>query len=173
MTIPDGTQLASGSSFTKTWKIQNSGTCTWTSDYKVVFSSGSIMDAGTPQFLTVASVSPGGSVDIAIEMVAPESTGQHIGYWRMQNASGIGFGDIFYVDIMVVETTETQTPTTTSSDLMSTPTSTNSPTQEATTATPTDTPTPTGTGTLTSTPTPTSTGTSISTPTPTFTATSE
>ena len=161
VTIPDGTQLAPGTVFTKTWKIQNSGTCTWVSGYVVAFSSGSVMDAETPQSLAMDSVPPGVSVDISIEMVAPESTGQQIGYWRMQNASGVGFGDTFYVDISVIETSESPTPTSTSTGITETPTSTN--TQGANTATSTTTPTPTGTGTATSTPTPTDTPTSTAT----------
>lgn len=32
-TIPDGTQLQPGESFTKTWTIRNSGTVTWSSVY--------------------------------------------------------------------------------------------------------------------------------------------
>lgn len=156
VTIPDGTRLASGTSFTKTWKIQNSGTCTWTPEYSVGFSSGSIMDAETPQFLVANSVPPGGSVDISVEMVAPESTGQHIGYWQMQNAAGVGFGDIFYVDIYVTEAEDTPIPTSTSAGITETPTSTSTVTQGGNTATATATPTQTRTGTST----PTSTATS-------------
>jgi hypothetical protein len=142
VTIPDGTQLAPGAAFTKTWKIQNSGTCTWASGYVVAFSSGSIMGATSPQSLAVDSVPPGGNVEISIEMVAPESTGQKIGYWRMQNASGVGFGDTFYVDIVVTGASGTQTPTATSPNPTQTPTSTGTSTSPPT---PTDTPTPTAT----------------------------
>jgi hypothetical protein len=161
VTIPDGTQLAPGTDFTKTWKLQNNGTCTWVSGYVVAFSNGSIMGAASPQSLAVDSVPPGGSVDISIEMVAPESNGQQIGYWRMQNAAGTGFGDTFYVDIFVTEASETPTPTSTNSGISETPTSTN--TQGVNTATSTATPTPTNTETPTSTPTPTDTPTSTPT----------
>ena len=37
VTIPDGTLMAPGQNFDKTWRIQNSGTCTWTVTYKAVF----------------------------------------------------------------------------------------------------------------------------------------
>src|SRR5512140_2447803 len=33
VTIPDGTQLSVNEVFTKTWRLQNRGTCTWTPDY--------------------------------------------------------------------------------------------------------------------------------------------
>jgi hypothetical protein len=161
VTIPDGTQFAPGAEFTKTWKLQNNGTCAWATGYVVAFSNGSIMGAASPQSLDVDSVPPGGSVDISIEMVAPDSTGQQIGYWRMQNAAGTGFGDTFYVDIFITEASETPTPTSTGSVITETPTSTN--TQDVNTATSTATPTPTSTDTSTSTPTPTDTPTSTAT----------
>lgn len=158
VTIPDGTKLAPGATFTKTWKILNSGTCTWTADYGVVFSNGSRMNAETPQSLEVDSVQPGGSVEISIEMVAPDSAGQHVGYWRMQNAAKTAFGDAFYVDILVEGGTLTPTPTATSTGIAQTATSTSAPTQG---------------NTATATATATSTATSTATATPTATATSE
>jgi len=35
ITIPDGTEMAPGSVFTKTWSLKNDGTCTWNSDYRI------------------------------------------------------------------------------------------------------------------------------------------
>jgi hypothetical protein len=128
VTIPDGTQLSPGDVFTKTWRIQNSGTCTWTSDYAVAFANGSIMDATTPIALTVDTVLPGATVDISVGMIAPETVGQYTGYWRMQNASEVVFGVTFYVDILVTNSAGTQEST-----LESTP----SPTATGITATPT------------------------------------
>ncbi|MGZ9225050.1 MAG: NBR1-Ig-like domain-containing protein, partial [Anaerolineales bacterium] len=43
VTIPDGTQLSPGETFTNTWRLQNRGTCTWTPDYDVVFYNGAQM----------------------------------------------------------------------------------------------------------------------------------
>src|SRR5574338_1618752 len=42
VTIPDGTVFAPGATFTKTWRIKNAGTCTW-SGYSLVFDSGDSM----------------------------------------------------------------------------------------------------------------------------------
>src|SRR5215813_2600058 len=44
VTYPDNTRLTSGEKFTKTWKLQNTGTCKWTS-YTVAFVSGDKMEA--------------------------------------------------------------------------------------------------------------------------------
>jgi hypothetical protein len=130
VTIPDGTQLSPGDVFTKTWRIQNSGTCTWTSDYAVAFASGTIMDATTPIALAVDTVLPGATVDISVGMVAPETAGQYTGYWRMQNASGVDFGVTFFVDILVTSSAGTQestlesTPSATATSITATPTRT-------------------------------------------------
>ncbi|RLC66117.1 MAG: hypothetical protein DRH97_07000 [Chloroflexi bacterium] len=43
VTIPDGTDLAPGDNFTKTWRLKNTGTCTWTSGYSLVFDHGDSM----------------------------------------------------------------------------------------------------------------------------------
>src|SRR5215211_5720715 len=44
VTVPDNTRLTAGEEFTKTWKLQNTGSCTWT-DYTIAFVSGDRMDA--------------------------------------------------------------------------------------------------------------------------------
>ena len=124
VTIPDGTPLAPETDFIKTWKIQNTGTCTWNADYAVIFSSGSDMNGTSPTYLTLDSVVSGNMVDISVEMTSPETTGKFTGYWRMQNADGVAFGDTFYVEIEVVKSGQTKTPTTTVNTATATPTGT-------------------------------------------------
>lgn len=119
VTIPDGTELSPGDTFTKTWRIQNNGTCTWNSDYAVIFVDGSILGATSPITLTVEAVPSGGVVDISVGMVAPETKGSYKGYWRMQNPSDLPFGVIFYVEILVNGAGGTQLST---SDGSTTPT---------------------------------------------------
>src|SRR3972149_916600 len=43
VTIPDNTQMTPGQNFTKTWRLRNSGTCTWTTAYDAVFVDGNAM----------------------------------------------------------------------------------------------------------------------------------
>ncbi len=47
VTSPDGTVLAPGEAFVKTWKFQNTGTCAWDEDYVLTFVSGKDMDGET------------------------------------------------------------------------------------------------------------------------------
>ncbi|HEX9332666.1 MAG TPA: NBR1-Ig-like domain-containing protein [Anaerolineales bacterium] len=105
VTIPDGTWLSPGEVFTKTWRLQNRGTCTWTPDYDVVFYSGAQMNGTTMQ--VPVYVGPGQTVDMAVTFTAPSAPGHYVGYWILRNASGNLFGtgvqadETFYVDIYV------------------------------------------------------------------------
>src|SRR4030042_5520432 len=91
VTVPDGTTFAANTAFTKTWRIKNIGTCTWTTSYSLVFDSGSKMGGPTSVNLP-KSVAPGQTVDISISLTAPSSAGHYIGYWKFKNASGVLFG---------------------------------------------------------------------------------
>lgn len=105
VTIPDGAQLSPGEVFTKVWRLQNRGTCTWTPDYDVVFYGGAQMSGTTMQI--PGYIAPGQSVDVAVTFTAPSTPGHYVGYWILRNASGALFGtgaaadESFYVDIYV------------------------------------------------------------------------
>jgi Ig-like domain from next to BRCA1 gene len=106
VTIPDGTKFAPGETFTKTWRLKNRGTCTWTSDYMLVFTSGDPMGSTTAVRLP-GNVAPGQTVDVSVTLTAPAKRGDQVGYWMLRNSSGLlfGYGDranqAFYVDINV------------------------------------------------------------------------
>lgn len=92
-------------------------------------------------------MSSGGSASISVELIAPTTAGSYTGYWRLQNASGVSFGEAIYVQIVVSGSTATTTytPTATSEEeATSTPTPTTEPTS---TTEPTATPEPTETPT--------------------------
>jgi hypothetical protein len=114
VTIPDGTQIAADTPFTKTWRLQNIGFNTWTTDFTVVFVNGDRME-GEPINLP-AGVPPGGTVDITITMVAPSEAGTYEGYWMLADADGKVFGlgeaadQAFLVSIVVLPA-PTATPT--------------------------------------------------------------
>jgi hypothetical protein len=99
VTIPDGTLLDPNESFTKTWRLKNSGTCSWTPSYAVVFSSGDSMSGPATQALT-GNVNPGQTMDISVDLKAPATPGDYTGYWKLRNAAGVTFAT-FYVTIKV------------------------------------------------------------------------
>ena len=99
VSIPDNTQMTAGRSFTKTWKVQNSGSCAWDAGFKFQSTGGDAMGA-TP-FTLPASVASGATYDISVPMTAPSTPGTIRGNWRMSNASGQFFGDEVFVVIVV------------------------------------------------------------------------
>jgi hypothetical protein len=106
VTIPDGTQLSAGEVFTKTWRLQNRGTCTWTPDYMLVYTSGDQMGSTTAVRLP-GNVAPGQTVDVSVTLTAPAVNGYQRSYWMLRNPSGALFGsgnkanEAFYVEIKV------------------------------------------------------------------------
>jgi hypothetical protein len=106
VTVPDGTDMQPDETFTKTWRLRNRGTCTWTPDYMLVFSGGSQLSETTAVRLPTY-VAPGQTVDVSVLLTAPYIPGEHTSYWMLRNPSGALFGTSdkanipFYVDIDV------------------------------------------------------------------------
>lgn len=102
-TILDGTRVAPGQNFTKTWTIRNSGTTTWNSTYRLRWVSGSTLSnhADTP---VGATVQPGGTYTFSVAMTAP-SSGNHREDWKLINGGGstikIGNSNSVWVSITV------------------------------------------------------------------------
>jgi len=91
VTIPDDSLIPAGQAFTKTWKLVNAGTCIWTTNYSVRFFYGDRM--GAPDILPLqAAILPAQSVEISIDMVAPQNPGTYQGNWKLSNAAGALFG---------------------------------------------------------------------------------
>jgi len=101
VTIPDGSDFNPGDEFTKVWKLRNSGTNTWTPQYGLAFFTGEQMSAPNVVPISV-NVAPGETADIAVDMVAPETSGNYLGYWKMRDPAGEFFEYAVYVQIDVV-----------------------------------------------------------------------
>ncbi len=91
VTIPDETYIDPGKSFIKVWRLRNSGTCTWTSQYALSFQSGYRMGAASTIPLG-GEIEPGQAVDLRIDLQAPQIWGSYWGFWMLRNASGQLFG---------------------------------------------------------------------------------
>lgn len=99
VTIPDGTQMVPGQTFTKTWKIKNDGACGWGSGYGLVYAYAEKM-SGKPQALATV-VQIGEEVEVSVELKAPDKVGEYTSAWQMTNAKGIPFGKALFVKIVV------------------------------------------------------------------------
>ena len=104
-TIEDGTEFETGESFTKTWRLKNTGTCTWNTGYKLVFVEGDKMGGPGSQNLTQL-VAPGEQVDITVDLEAPGSAGTYKGTWQVQDDDGQAFVYNIWVEIEAVEPSE-------------------------------------------------------------------
>ena len=139
VTIPDNTAVAPGQTFTKTWKVKNSGTCAWDAGFKFAFTGGNAMNGIA--YTLPSSVAAGAVVDISIAMTAPTTAGKVQSNWRMSTASGQFFGNEVYVIIAVGGSTVTATVTTGAATNTSIPaTATASPTATFTATATTTTP---------------------------------
>ncbi len=121
ITIPDDTLLAPGENFSKTWRLENAGSCTWSRAYTIVFFSGNSLSAYQSHALA-DEVAPGQAIDVTVDMVAPSKVGSYQSNWMISDPEGRLFGigpngdAPFWVRIEVsdeVTSTPTITPTTT------------------------------------------------------------
>ena len=109
VTIPDGTELAAGETFTKTWGVRNTGTCPWGPGYLLVFTEGDLI--GGPPSVPVPETAPGGVAAVSVALTAPLEDGRLRGNWQLCAGPDRCFGDKLYVQIKVyVPPTPTPTP---------------------------------------------------------------
>jgi len=91
VTVPDGSTFGPSTSFVKTWRLKNIGTCTWTTSYSIVFVSGDQM-GNTSAIAMPTNVAPGGTVDVSVTLTSPAAAKSYAGNWMLKNASGVMFG---------------------------------------------------------------------------------
>lgn len=89
--VPDGTKIVAGTGFTKTWRLQNSGTCKWDTGFDLVFVGGNQMGANKVYDFP-KDVAPGGTVDVSINFTAPQTEGNYTSEWMLFSNNGIRFG---------------------------------------------------------------------------------
>ena len=97
--ITDYSKVTPGTVFIKTWRIKNIGTCTWTTQYRLQYISGTPMGADT--IYLPRTVAPGETIDLSLQMTAPDVEEDYSNFWRLRNAAGEIFGTTFYVAIEV------------------------------------------------------------------------
>ncbi len=83
----DGASYNSGEAFDAVWKVKNTGTTTWTTDYHIRYARGADMAEAERYYLN-GEVKPGETVDLVADMVAPGDKGVQVGYWEFVNGNG-------------------------------------------------------------------------------------
>jgi hypothetical protein len=112
VTVPDGSSFEPGTVFRKTWRIRNSGTCTWDAGYRFMFLSGDRMSG--PRSMPLGSldrnpqstplfpiVRPGEEIELSVTLIAPFEEGTSLGEWQLFAPDGTPFGTVPYVAIQV------------------------------------------------------------------------
>jgi hypothetical protein len=111
ISVPDGSKFAPGASFTKTWELENVGSCSWNEDYVLVFARGDQM-SGDDETPIDDVVRPGDKIELSVDLVAPLGAGEYRGDWRLANDEGDEFGigaganKTFWVSIKVTQPEE-------------------------------------------------------------------
>jgi hypothetical protein len=92
VSVPDETSFPPGANFTKTWRLKNVGSCTWTPKYKLVFQSGDAMGAPATITLANANVPPNANLNISVKLTSPQDLGSYQGFFKMRAPDGTVFG---------------------------------------------------------------------------------
>lgn len=100
VTVPDGSVMTPGQEFLKTWKVRNTGDCTWGAGYTLIYGGYNDRMSGVPAALTTTVV-PNQEVDVSVQFKAPTTPKEYLSAWRMANPNGYAFGQFFFVKIIV------------------------------------------------------------------------
>jgi hypothetical protein len=110
ITVPDESVIAAGAPFTKTWRIRNNGSCTWTPAYALTFVDGTELDGPTIVPIT-RTIVPSDTVDLSVQLTAPTYNDTFRSDWYLYNGYKREFfgilGDAPIWVIIVVEDAET------------------------------------------------------------------
>ena len=96
---PSGTTVKPGENFTKTWKVQNTGTCNWLYGYRLAFLSGTDFDAPEKSLGKIVAVNDW--AEISINLDAPKKPATYSAFWRLTDGAGHMFGSTLVVTVTV------------------------------------------------------------------------
>jgi hypothetical protein len=99
MNVPDGTIVGAGTTFTKTWRMQNSSVCDWEAGFALAFFEDTQM--GSTTNVPLPKIPDGAIFDINVELTAPNASGLYTSTWRMKAPNGQTFGNRVYAVIRV------------------------------------------------------------------------
>jgi next-to-BRCA1 protein 1 len=96
--LPDGSIVAPGSLLNKQWALKNTGTAPWPLGTRIVQLTGLSSEV---EMQKVPRASPGETVQIGVNVLAPMESQHFVGYFRLQAPQGKKFGPRFWFDFMV------------------------------------------------------------------------
>lgn len=108
LTVPDGTHVGPGAALDKSWSVQNSGTCDWGPDYRLVHQGGSGIEG--PSEVALYPARGGAQAVWQVSLLAPTQPGEYQSRWQAQSPDGALFGDEVFIIIVVDRPAGTPTP---------------------------------------------------------------
>jgi hypothetical protein len=99
VTVPDGTTVSPGQSVDKQWRVQNTGSCDWDSNYHLQRVSGDAM--GLPDQIALYPARAGTEAVIELTLTAPQDAGTYHTVWQATDPDGVAFEQPIYVEIVV------------------------------------------------------------------------
>jgi len=92
VTVPDETRVAPGQSFTKVWRVANSGDLPWDPEGNglvLLHVAGDSLGAkaSTPQCAATGPPANGETADLSVQMMAPTAPGRYEGFFRLARAA--------------------------------------------------------------------------------------
>ncbi|KAJ8299166.1 hypothetical protein KUTeg_023226 [Tegillarca granosa] len=101
VTIGEGEAVQPITKFIKTWRIRNCGDDAWPPGCCLRYCSGE--NLSNSDRAMVDALQPGQEADVSLEMRSPSTTGVYESQWRMCTPTGINFGEVIWVIIVVDE----------------------------------------------------------------------
>jgi hypothetical protein len=92
VTIPDNTDFSPGATFTKTWRLKNSGICAWNPNYALVVDGKNTLNAPDAVLFTGTTIQPGETVDVSVDLRAPDLAGTYRTNFKLRSDGGEVFG---------------------------------------------------------------------------------
>lgn len=97
--FPDGTVVRPEEKIEKLWRVENDGTCSWDSRYRMRLVEGDQL--GAPAEYALFPARPGTQTDLRVIFIAPRESRYYRSTWQAYGPDGLAFGDPFYIDIFV------------------------------------------------------------------------
>lgn len=90
VTIPNGSVIQPGTAFQKTWQVQNTASCIWISTYGLMNVAGGSFGGSSPS--PIPYTQPSQTVNMSVNMTAPQQPGSYQSVWQLRAANGVLFG---------------------------------------------------------------------------------
>lgn len=101
VTLPDGSEVAAGTTLEKRWRLRNCGARDWGEGYRAVRVGG---DFGPAEFAVSGTANT--AVELGTSITAPSLPGRYRATYRLRGPSVL-FGDTFWVELVVTPITST------------------------------------------------------------------